>query len=166
MSNVHKELEQSTIRGWWNRVPPAQRRILPVAFLVFILIIAWQIPTCVQDRAQAEDTLSAFVSDANLSEPTSVYNQYLAEGFYDEQKAAKMLESNRDALSRAVGIQVNCTNSSGALSAPSSGPIVNVRGSLIYPANETGPDFEAEMIRSAETWRISRILIGSGARGC
>ena len=102
MSGMGQEGEkaENPIRGWWDRLPPAHRRMLPVLALLIVVLTIWQVPTCLRDQAAAEEAVRGFIAEASAGNVTRVYEQYVASVFLTEAAAAVLLEKNREAAGR------------------------------------------------------------------
>ena len=155
---------RSPFRAWWERLPPAQRRLLPVLVVVLVVLVILWIPTR-RDREAAEDTLEVFVSQA-AADAARLYEDHVAESFLTQDQFAALLDENRGALLRTTGVEVECSSSPGGLSAASSGPFREFRGRLVYAGEEVGPRFDASLIKQGDEWRITEFLIGPNAREC
>ena len=159
MSGMGQEGEkaENPIRGWWDRLPPAHRRMLPVLALLIVVLTIWQVPTCLRDQAAAEEAVRGFIAEASAGNVTRVYEQYVASVFLTEAAAAVLLEKNREALVLAIDVEVDCSSSSGEPSTASRGPLMECRGWLIYP-DQPGPTFEASLTKQDGDWRIVEFL--------
>ena len=157
--------DRGPFRAWWERLPPAQRRLLPVLVVVLVVLVILWIPTR-RDREAAEDTLEVFVSQAAAGDAARLYEDHVAESFLTQDQFAALLDENRGALLRTTGVEVECSSSPGGLSAASSGPFREFRGRLVYAGEEVGLRFDASLIKQGDEWRITEFLIGPNAREC